>query len=143
MDAAVRDFRATLLLLADAPEPNDPVVTAAWLLRERNQERLDGLSGRVLGGEATASAFLAKLESDAGFHDADKLAFADILAELPDSPRVLDDRRVLAGIQARYDDEMKKIFGRLPTRGMVDRREAWESYLAFVRSQLSREDVLA
>jgi peptidoglycan/xylan/chitin deacetylase (PgdA/CDA1 family)/uncharacterized caspase-like protein len=146
MDAAVRDYRGILLLLADAPEPGDPVVTAAWLLRERNQERLDGLSNRVLAGEPAAGAFLATLESDASFHDADRLVFADVLAELPTSPRVLDDRRVLAGIQARYDEEMKKIFGRLPTRGMrgmVDRREAWESYLAFVRSQLSREAVLA
>ena len=127
MDAAVRDFRAILVLLADAPEPGDTLVTAAWLLRERNQERLGGLAGRVLGGEVAANAFLSKLEADPGLHDADKLGFADILADLPDSSRVLDDRRILAGIEARYDDEMKKLFGRIATRGMVDRREAWEN----------------
>ena len=143
MDAAVRDFRAILVLLADAPEPGDTLVTAAWLLRERNQERLGGLAGRVLGGEVATNAFLSKLEADPGLHDADKLVFADILADLPDSSRVLDDRRILAGIEARYDDEMKKLFGRIATRGMVDRREAWENYLAFVRSQFTREAVLA
>ena len=38
---------------------------------------------------------------------------------------------------------MRKIFGRLPTRGLPDRREAWDDYLDFVRRQVSTEALIA
>ena len=50
---------------------------------------------------------------------------------------------MLDGIQARYDAEVKAMFGRLRTRGMVDRREAWSDYVAFVRKLVSREALIA
>ncbi len=142
MDSVVRDFRAIVVLLADEPQPGEPAETGAWLLHEREQENLATLAEH-LSDPASLRAFLGRLEADPGLRDADRLAFADVLAQVPDSPRVLDDRRVLAGIATRYDAEVKKTFGRLTTRGMVDRREAWEGYLTFVRGQFTRDDLLA
>src|SRR4029079_19299226 len=37
----------------------------------------------------------------------------------------------------------KKLFGRLPTRGLVDRRVAWEDYLTTIRAQVSRDALIA
>jgi peptidoglycan/xylan/chitin deacetylase (PgdA/CDA1 family)/uncharacterized caspase-like protein len=142
MDRVVRDFRATIVLAADEPEPGDPADTVAWMLHEREQESLAQLAEH-LTDPAGLRAFLGRLESDPGLRDVDRLAFADVLAQVPDSPRVLDDRRALAGIATRYDAEVKKTLGRFGTRGMVDKREAWESYVAFVRGQLSRDEVMA
>ena len=143
MDAVVADFRGTIALLAGDTEPGDKATTVAWLLAEANHDRLDALAARMASDPATQGRFLDKLENDATLHDADKLAFRDQLTELPGSARAEQDRAVLAGIEARYDAEMKKLFGRLPTRGMADRREAWDDYLAFVRRQVSTDALLA
>jgi peptidoglycan/xylan/chitin deacetylase (PgdA/CDA1 family)/uncharacterized caspase-like protein len=143
MDAAVRDFRGVVALLANEPTPDDSATMVAWLLAQQNQERLEELGQRIAAEPAAATAFLDRLESDPALHDGDKLAFRELLGTLPVSARVESDRTVLDGIQARYDDEVKKIFGRLPTRGMTDRREAWEDYLAFVRGQVSRDALIA
>ena len=48
IDAAVRDFRATVLLLADEPDPADGVTTAAWLFYQRNEDRLADLTAHLL-----------------------------------------------------------------------------------------------
>jgi peptidoglycan/xylan/chitin deacetylase (PgdA/CDA1 family)/uncharacterized caspase-like protein len=143
MDAAVRDFRGIVALLADEPASDDKATVVAWLLAQQNQERLEELGERIAADPAAAAAFLDRLESDPALHDADKLAFRDALGSLPSSARVESDRTVLDGIQRRYDDEVKKIFARLPTRGMTDRREAWDDYLAFVRAQVSRDALIA
>jgi peptidoglycan/xylan/chitin deacetylase (PgdA/CDA1 family)/uncharacterized caspase-like protein/TolA-binding protein len=143
MDAVVTDFRGIVALLAGDTEPGDQPTTVAWLLAEANRDRLDGLAARLAGDPAAEAAFLDKLERDGALHDADKLAFRDQLMELPASPRADQDRAALATIEARYDAEMKKLFGRMPTRGLPDRREAWEDYLAFVRGQVSPEKLIA
>jgi peptidoglycan/xylan/chitin deacetylase (PgdA/CDA1 family)/uncharacterized caspase-like protein len=143
MQAVVTDFRGVVALLADEPAPEDKATLVAWLLFQKNEERLAALRDAAAADEPARSAFLDRIESDPGLRDADKLAFRDVLAELPPSPRIEADRATLAGIQARYDAEMKKLFGRLPTRGMVDRREAWDDYLAFVRKQISPDALIA
>ncbi len=143
MDAVVADYRGTIALLAGDSEPGDKATTVAWLLAEANHDRLDTLAARMASDPATQVRFLDKLENDATLHDADKLAFRDQLMELPASARVDQDRAVLAGIEARYDAEMKKLFGRLPTRGLADRREAWDDYLAVLRRQVSTDALLA
>jgi peptidoglycan/xylan/chitin deacetylase (PgdA/CDA1 family)/uncharacterized caspase-like protein len=143
MDAVVTDFRGIVALLAGDTEAGDRQTTVAWLLAEANRDRLDALAARMAADPAAAGAFLDKLEGDAALHDADKLAFRDQLIELPPSPRADQDRATLATIEARYDAEMKKLFGRLPTRGLPDRREAWETYVDFVRHQVSTEALLA
>src|SRR4029078_450315 len=87
--------------------------------------------------------FMDGLEWDPGWGDAHKLAFRDVLAELPASARVAQDRAALDAMEARYDAEVKKLLGRLPPRGLVDRREAWEDYLTYVRGQVSRDALIA
>ena len=87
-------------------------------------------------------AALDYVEERPDLRDADKLAFRDLLADVASSmmrtrscARLASDLAVLSQIQARYDKELAKIFrGRLETRGLADRREPWESYLAFVRA---------
>jgi peptidoglycan/xylan/chitin deacetylase (PgdA/CDA1 family)/tetratricopeptide (TPR) repeat protein len=143
MQAVVNDFRGVVALLADEPAPEDRAAFVARLLYQDSEERLAALRETAVADESARSTFLDKLESDAGLRDGDKLAFRDVLSDLPASTRVAQDRAVLDAIQARYDAEMKKLFGQLPTRGMVDRREAWEDYLAFVRAQISRDDLIA
>lgn len=136
MTAIVADFRGVIALLADEPGSDAPATTVAWLVAGDQHDRLEALGARVSAEPAVASAFLDQLETAPAFHDADKLAFRDLLSELPRSARTEKDRGVLDGIQARYDAELKTIFGRLPTRGMIDHREAWEAYLAFVRLEV-------
>jgi peptidoglycan/xylan/chitin deacetylase (PgdA/CDA1 family) len=50
--------------------------------------------------------------------------------------------RALSEIRALYDRELEKIFGQVQTRGIAVRREAWESYVAFVKSLYTREAIL-
>ena len=143
MQAVVADFRGVIVLLADEPAPEDRATLVAWLLFHDSQERLAALRDAAAAEESVRSTFLDRLESDPGLRDADKLAFRDVLADLPASARVAQDRGALDAIQARYDAEMKKLFGRLPTRGLVDRREAWEDYLTTIRGQVSRDALIA
>jgi peptidoglycan/xylan/chitin deacetylase (PgdA/CDA1 family)/uncharacterized caspase-like protein len=142
MVAIVADFRGVIALLADEPGPDAPATTVAWLLAGDQHDRLEALGARVSAEPAVAAAFLDQLETAPAFHDADKLAFRDLLSELPPSARTDKDRGVLDGIQARYDAELKTIFGRLPTRGMIDHREAWEAYLAFVRREVPTDALI-
>src|SRR5262249_40679290 len=91
-------------------------------------------------------------------HDADKLAFRDVVDDLlvsarearPASassmaglrPRLEEDEAALREIQKLYEKELAKIFGRFETRGMTVRREAWESYVAFLKTRLGAKAVL-
>jgi peptidoglycan/xylan/chitin deacetylase (PgdA/CDA1 family)/Flp pilus assembly protein TadD len=142
VSAIVADFRGVVALVADEAGADDRAVTVARLLFQDSHERLDALAARAAADPAVATALLDQLESDASLHDADKLAFRDLLGELPPSPRALAGRQALDGIQARYDAELTHIFEQLGTRGIPDRREAWEAYLAFVRGQVSRQALI-
>ena len=143
MHAMVGDFRGVVALLADEPADDDKATMVARMLFQQGHERGDALAERLATDAAARTTFLDRLENDSTFRDADKLAFRDLLAGLPPSPRGDQDRAVLDGIQARYDGEVKAMFARLGTRGMVDRREAWAEYVAFVRQHVSREALIA
>ena len=142
MAAIVGDFRGVIGLLADEPGVDDRATIVAWLLAEQEHDRLEAFGARVTADAGVTAAFLAELEGAPALHDADKLAFRDLLSGLPQSEQVDQDRAVLDGIQARYDAELRAIFGRLPTRGMTDRREAWDQYLTMVRRQVSTEALI-
>ena len=143
LDRIVRDYRATIVLLADEPEAGAPETTVAWLVHERMEAAIAALAQRMSQSSAAREVMLGKLESEPTWRDGDRLAFKDLLAEFPSSPRLEHDRQVLVGIQNRYDAEVKLMLGRLPMRGMVDRREAWDSYLAFLRATLPKAALLA
>jgi len=145
------------------------LVVARQLYR-RMQQALGGVERDLLaelgGGTSSVlsteppevSVFLDLLESSTDWHDADKLAFRDAVASLSaglsqiegTSPalaalrkRCQEDERALTQIQALYDSELDKVFGRLETRGMPVRRERWEDYLASLRKLHSARDVMA
>jgi peptidoglycan/xylan/chitin deacetylase (PgdA/CDA1 family)/uncharacterized caspase-like protein len=140
--AILRDHRAVILLLSEEPEPGSPESTAAWMIHQRLQDRLAELA-QLGASPAGRDQLLDKLEGDQSLRDGDKIAFLEVLADLPASPRLDHDRQVLLGIRNRYDGEIKKLMAALPTRGLQDKREAWDSYVAFVRATLKKDDVLA
>ena len=49
---------------------------------------------------------------------------------------------MLLGIRNRYDGEIKKLLAYLPTRGLEDKREAWDAYVAFARAYKPKEAIL-
>jgi len=162
MDDAVAAYRKTIVLMDDAgalDEGNrERVRTAAWILFEKNRERLDSLE-QDLRADLTqkdsrlVEAFLARLENNAEFRDADKLAFRDVLDGLASVPpgqtanpalrkRIADDVAAVERIQSLYQKEISQIFAQLQTRGMKVHREAWEHYVAFLKSKYRREEIL-
>ncbi len=102
------------------------------------------------------TTFLDVLESRSDLHDGDKVAFQNTLHHLVaalastsgDGPRrealrerLVADQVVIDGIADRYRAEAKALLDR--TRGMVVTREAWDDYVAFVRTVYSEDRVLA
>jgi peptidoglycan/xylan/chitin deacetylase (PgdA/CDA1 family)/uncharacterized caspase-like protein len=162
VDASVAAYRKIIVLMDDASALDEGnrqrVRTAAWILFEKNRDRLDRLEESLRADAAKndfplLAAFLDRLESDADYRDADKLDFRDLLddlaaipvAEIPSSAlrqRIGDDAAALEKIQALYQAEISQIFSGLQTRGMAVHREAWEHYVAFLKTQTTREAIL-
>jgi len=162
IDASVVAYRKIIVLMDGASaldEGNrERVRIAAWILFERNRDRLDHLEQSLCADAATkdsslVAAFLDRLESSAGLRDADKLDFRDVLdglaaisaTEAPNPAlrkRVADDAAALEKIQALYQSEISQIFSGLQTRGMAMHREAWEDYVAFLKTKYTREAIL-
>ena len=166
MDDSVAAYRKIIVLMDDSDtldEGNrERVRTAAWILFESNRERLDTLEQDLRAdlSKAPASgkdpeliaAFLGRLENNPEYRDADKLAFRDLLDGLAAAPmdavkaglrkRITDDVAAEEQIQELYQKEISQIFSGLQTRGMTLHREAWEHYVAFVKSKYTREQIL-
>jgi hypothetical protein len=129
------------------------------------KELTEKLSAELEGAGSQSSAavppgithFLNELENEPDWHDADKLAFSETMedlieaaASLPEAyrnksglmVRLGDDRKALKEIQSLYDRELDKIFGRFETRGMVVHREAWEKYVAYLKTKFTRDKLL-
>ena len=164
LDAAVLAHRRVIVLVEDASLSAADRARAELLgrvLYEQNRHRLQVLETR-LGAELTAgrpapsvAAFLDALEREPDWRDADKLVFRDLLGELlaasaepgrtappAIATRLREDDAALRQIQALYEKELERVFGRLATRGMTVRRETWESYIAFLRSRMRAKDIL-
>lgn len=101
--------------------------------------------------------FLDELENEPDWHDGDKLVFVDTIEDiieaagnLPEAykkrtglmDRIEEDKKALKEIQALYDRELEKIFGRFETRGMVVHREAWGKYVSYLKTKFTREQLL-
>ncbi len=162
MDESVAAYRKIIVLMhnsAALDEGNrERVRTAAWILFEKNLNRLSALEEDLRADAATpaaplAVAFLTHLESDADLRDADKLAFRDVLDGLAHLPgqqapsaalarRIGDDAAALEQIQTLYQNEITQIFAGLQPRGMAVHREAWEHYVTFLETRYNREAVL-
>ncbi|HUB80691.1 MAG TPA: polysaccharide deacetylase family protein [Bryobacteraceae bacterium] len=96
------------------------------------------------------------LTADPALHDADKLAFADLVEELLDSvtqPGAGKTDRELAeslgnlwdnlkSIQGTYREEVSRIFSQFGTRGGKATREKWDAYVQFLRTLSNRDKIL-
>src|SRR5262249_45595637 len=56
--------------------------------------------------------------------------------------RISDDLAALEKIQGLYQKEISQIFSGLQTRGMAVHREAWDHYVAFLKTKYKREEIL-
>ena len=155
-DEIVGNFRKIIVLMEDDASIDGPkkerITTIARMLFEQNLERMASLQAGMGNTPAKLNSFLDHLETSADYHDADKLAFRELLedlaADLPkDAPgalknRIADDIAALEQIQALYQKELSHVFDRIRTRGMPVRREAWESYLASIKAKYQRDQLL-
>jgi len=162
MDETVADYRKVIVLMDDSAaldEGNrERVRTAAWILFEKNHDRLDALELDLRADAAKpdsplVAAFLTRLETNPALRDADKLAFRDILdglaasspQEIPSAPlrkRIADDTAALEQIQTLYQQEIAQVFSGFQARGMAVHREAWEHYVTFLKTKYNREAIL-
>ena len=160
----VTDYRKMIVLLEAeptlAPGAREQAGAVGRHLYHHNQDRLRLLLSRVEAesqgdaGLPLVHAFLDELERGADLRDADKLAFRDfvedLLAVFADASgseglrqRLGEDLEALAAIQSLYQKEMEAVVSRLGKRGMQVRREAWEQYVAFLRSRFDPVKILA
>ena len=162
MDEVVGAYRKIIVLMDGASvldEGNrERVRTVAWILFERNRDRLEKLEKDLRTSMARNDSkpieeFLQRLETNAEYRDADKLAFRDLVDGLAAQTqqgntapsvqkRVTDDLAALEKIQALYQKEISQVFAGLQTRGLTLHREAWEDYVAFLKTKYQRERIL-
>jgi peptidoglycan/xylan/chitin deacetylase (PgdA/CDA1 family)/uncharacterized caspase-like protein/regulator of sirC expression with transglutaminase-like and TPR domain len=171
VDEIVGRYRQTIVLLEDDDsQPDAEKETTSLVGRiifQENHQAISTLSDELTaaiqnGGDwsrapANVARFLDLVEGQADLHDADKLAFREMFTDFGEAlagvkttaaakieleQRVATDRQALSEIQAMYEKELDKIFGRFETRGMVVRREAWERYVAYLHTKFRREEIL-
>ncbi|HEY1493237.1 MAG TPA: polysaccharide deacetylase family protein [Candidatus Solibacter sp.] len=159
LDTAFRsvttDYREIIVLMDGAETLDDAARercrNAGRQIFFRKQQAIEGLKQRLgaRGGENGIRQLIQYLTTGAGLHDADKLAFLDLVEELQRP----DDRGPLAGsvkglldnlqsIQLAYREEVTRIFSQFGTRGAAPAREKWDAYVRALRQQLSREKIL-
>ncbi len=160
-DAIVTTYRKIIVLMNGAaavdPGVRERSETAGQILFQRNHTRLDALESQLTaaiadGNRAVLDEFLARVETNREYRDADKLAFRDLFDALADASataadtklaaRIRDDVAALDQITNLYQKEIGEILGNLQTRGMVVRREAWDKYVAFLETEYTREQIL-
>jgi peptidoglycan/xylan/chitin deacetylase (PgdA/CDA1 family) len=154
---------AIVLGAAPATGPDDRASRLGRMRSDARVQALDQLQ-RSLEADLAApktrarevAAFLTTLERDRSLHDADKLAFLDVVAALRADlqamapgkrrnallVRVTDDETALREIEARYREEVRAAGDLAGTRGMRQRRERWEAYLEAIRADRSVEALL-
>jgi peptidoglycan/xylan/chitin deacetylase (PgdA/CDA1 family)/uncharacterized caspase-like protein len=171
VEGIVARYRKTIVLLEDdeaVPETDrDRYSLVGKIIFQENHQAISNLSsgltcdiekaGDFSDTPRDVSHFLDLIESQLDLHDADKLGFREVLTDIAETltgvksatpakaeleARVDMDRKALVEIQSLYEKELDKIFGRFETRGMRVRREAWDRYVAYLRSQYKREDIL-
>jgi uncharacterized caspase-like protein/peptidoglycan/xylan/chitin deacetylase (PgdA/CDA1 family) len=104
---------------------------------------------------AALGSLLDYIESGPDLFDADRLAFKEFVRSMQglvaqDSSlpaiklhkRISDDLDALSEIERNYDKEIRLIFGRFETRAIDLKRERWDDYVAKLKKQFSREQIL-
>src|SRR5436190_7877468 len=141
------DFRKIIVLM-DGAESLDEASRARCIAAGRQlfwqkKTALDALQPRLAGSKSGIRQLNEYLASDRGLHDADKLAFLDLVDELGPAPTLQALRDNLQSIQLAYREEVTRIFSQFATRGAAGSREKWESYVRALRARRSRERILA
>jgi peptidoglycan/xylan/chitin deacetylase (PgdA/CDA1 family)/uncharacterized caspase-like protein len=171
LNSITGDYRRIIILVdgadtLDAPTRNRSIA-AGRIVFWRKQAAIEQLSRQLLADYQRSTAagfrrntdairqFLNYLNTNAGLHDADKLAFLDVSEELeaaiPASAttgrnplaaplRALHDS--LETIQLAYREEVARIFSQFGTRGQTAKREKWEAYVRYLEGMLSRDKIL-
>ena len=132
-------------------------------LFHENQERtarLDAATAALLASNNprrydAVGTLLDYIESGEGLFDADRLAFREIMQGLlahvaSDSSlpaiklhkRISEDLSALGDIERNYEKEIRAIFGRFDTRAIELKREKWDTYVAYLRTLHTRENIL-
>jgi peptidoglycan/xylan/chitin deacetylase (PgdA/CDA1 family)/uncharacterized caspase-like protein/Flp pilus assembly protein TadD len=169
-DSVTQDFRSIIVLVDGADALDDAVRASAidtaqmiFWRRHHAQEELTAhlveqyrQAARVgFRGADGVRQLLQYLNQNAQLHDADKLAFLDTMEELesavPVTPanrdKLVDSVRATAdnlrSIQLAYRQEVTRVFSRFAARGAAPSREKWDAYVASLRGQMSREQILA
>ncbi|HLK63527.1 MAG TPA: polysaccharide deacetylase family protein [Bryobacteraceae bacterium] len=150
----VDDYRKIIVLM-DGVENLDASTRAkcevvGHALFWHKHQALDDLSAKFADSsarEARTQQLVRYLTEDRSLHDADKLAFLDLVSDLSGdvpakSPHLSALRDNLQSIQLAYREEVTRIFSQFATRGATGTREKWDAYVADLRKRLSRESIL-
>jgi peptidoglycan/xylan/chitin deacetylase (PgdA/CDA1 family)/tetratricopeptide (TPR) repeat protein len=151
----LNDYRKIIVLMDGADRLDETTharcVTTGQVLFWRKQRSLRDLAANLSDGagfQARVEQLIRYLSADPSLHDADKLAFLDLVDELADgksasAPKLRSLLDNLQSIQLAYRQEVTRIFSQFATRGASGGREKWDSYVADIRKNLTREQVLA
>ncbi len=170
LDSITQDFRSIIVLVDGADSLDDAARASSvdtarmifWPKHHVQEEVTANLveqyrqAARVsFRGADGVRQLLQYLNQNPQLHDADKLAFLDTMEEMeaavPVTPtnrdKLVDSVRATAdnlrSIQLAYRQEVTRIFSQFATRGAVPSREKWDAYVASLRGQMSREQILA
>ena len=162
LNGVTDNYRKIIVLMDDADTLDDATrvraTAAGRILYWQKQHALEEIGARLSGsaGRSGIEQVVRYLTADQSLHDADKLAFADLVEELLDSvtqPNASQRDRDLAeslgnlwdnlkSIQATYREEVSRIFSQFGTRGGTGTREKWESYVQYLRTLTERDKIL-
>jgi peptidoglycan/xylan/chitin deacetylase (PgdA/CDA1 family)/uncharacterized caspase-like protein len=141
----------------------DEVNRVGQQLFHENQERIakvDDALASLVGSQdprrfEAVGGLLDYVESNEGLYDADRLAFHELMQSLLDHvakdsslpaiklhKRVSEDLDALAEIERNYEKEIRAVFGRFESRSIVQKREKWDSYVAYLRTIYQRDQIL-
>ena len=150
------DYRKIIVLMDGADALDDATrqrcVAAGRQLFWRKQQALAQLTDRFTAHANTRDLRqLLQYLNSGTLHDADKLAFLDLMEEVaaPGATHSPVDAALkallinLQSIQLAYREEVTRIFSQFATRGAGGTREKWDAYVAWLRRQLTRDRVLA
>jgi peptidoglycan/xylan/chitin deacetylase (PgdA/CDA1 family)/tetratricopeptide (TPR) repeat protein len=166
LNGVTDQYRKIIVLMDDADALDDAAraraTAAGRILYWQKQHALEEIGARLSGGGTRNTDGIRQvvryLTTDQSLHDADKLAFADLVEELLDSVTQPDagagsGNRELAeslgnlwdnlkSIQATYREEVSRIFSQFATRGGTRTREKWDAYVQFLRTLTNRDKIL-
>jgi peptidoglycan/xylan/chitin deacetylase (PgdA/CDA1 family)/uncharacterized caspase-like protein len=157
---SVTDSYRKIIVLVDGSEDLDPVVraraiSAGRILFWNEHHTIDDLVAKLSANNNSGiRQLLSYLDSDKTLHDADKLAFLDVVEQLSALPSTASKRSSLAdpvrktldnlqAIQLSYREEVSRIFSQFATRGATGTREKWDAYVASLRQLMTRDRILS